>query len=41
MLITAFDLRVPLPSRTSLLGFAVSWVLVGVLIAGFVWFVRG
>lgn len=41
MLITAFDLRVPMPSRTSLLGFALSWVMVGLLIGGFVWFVKG
>jgi len=41
MLITAFGLRVPMPSRTSLAGFALGWVIVGALIGGFVWFVRG
>ncbi len=41
MLLTAFGLEVPMPSRTSLVGFAAGWVLVAALIAGFVWFVRG
>jgi hypothetical protein len=41
MLLTAFGLEVPAPSRTSLAGFSVGWVLVGALIGAFVWFVRG
>ena len=41
MLFTAFGLEVPLPSRTSLLGFAAGWMMVGALIGGFVWFVNG
>jgi Na+/proline symporter len=39
MLLSAFGLEVPLPSRTSLAGFAAGWLLVGALIGGFVWFV--
>jgi Na+/proline symporter len=41
MLLTAGGLMVPLPSRTSLLGFAAGWLLVGALVGGFVWFVNG
>jgi Na+/proline symporter len=40
MLLMAFGLEVPLPSRTSLAGFAAGWLLVGALIGGFVWFVH-
>jgi Na+/proline symporter len=39
MLLHSLGIEVPMPSRTSLAGFAVGWVLVGVLIGGFVWFV--
>jgi Na+/proline symporter len=38
---TSFGLMIPLPSRTSWLGFAVGWVLVAALIGGFVWYVHG
>jgi hypothetical protein len=41
MLLTAGGLEVPLPSRTSLLGFAAGWLLVGALVGGFTWFVNG
>jgi Na+/proline symporter len=41
MVFSAFELRVPWPSRTSLVGFALSWVLVGVLVGGFLWYVGG
>ncbi len=41
MLVTSFGLVVPLPSRTSLLGFTAGWLLVGALVGGFVWFVNG
>jgi Na+/proline symporter len=41
MLVSAFDLRVPVPSSTSIAGFAASWLLVGLLVAGFVWYVGG
>lgn len=41
MLISRFDLEVPMPSRLSLVGFAVGWVLVGLLIGGFMGLVRG
>ena len=41
MLLSAFGLEVPMPSKTSLIGFAAGWVLVGLLIGGFVRFVRG
>ncbi|MEJ7638550.1 MAG: sodium:solute symporter family protein [Singulisphaera sp.] len=41
MLLTSFELEVPMPSRTSLLGFAAGWVMVGMLLGGFAWFVRG
>jgi Na+/proline symporter len=41
MLLTAFGLEVPCPSRTSLIGFAAGWMMVGALVGGFVWFVSG
>ena len=41
MLLTSFELEVPMPSRTSLLGFAAGWVMVGLLLGGFAWYVRG
>jgi Na+/proline symporter len=41
MLLTAGGLEVPLPSRTSLLGFAAGWLMVGALVGGFIWFVNG
>ena len=41
MLATAHGLEVPLPSQTSLIGFAIGWVMVGALIGGFMWFVHG
>ena len=34
MLLTAFGLEVPLPSRTSLAGFAAGWMMVGALSGG-------
>jgi Na+/proline symporter len=40
MLLTRFGLEIPMPSRTSVTGFAAGWVLVGALIAGFMWLVR-
>ena len=39
MLCTAFGLEVPRPSVTSIVGFAVGWLCVGVLIGGFVFIV--
>ena len=39
MLFHAFGIEIPMPSPTSLAGFAVGWVLVGVLIGGFAWYV--
>jgi Na+/proline symporter len=41
MVFSAFEFRVPWPSKTSLVGFFVSWLLVGVLVGGFVWYVGG
>jgi Na+/proline symporter len=41
MLLSGFGLEVPMPSSTSLIGFAAGWVMVAALIVGFVWFVRG
>lgn len=41
MLLTAWGLEVPMPSRTSLIGFAIGWLLVGLLVGGFIGFVRG
>jgi Na+/proline symporter len=39
MLLTCFDLEIPRPSNTSLIGFLVGWICVGGLIGGFVWIV--
>ena len=36
MLITAYGLEVPAPSRTSVIGFAAGWVLTVMLVVGFV-----
>jgi Na+/proline symporter len=41
MLLSAWGLEVPMPSRTSLAGFAAGWLMVGALIGGFVWYVQG
>jgi Na+/proline symporter len=41
MLLSAFGLEVPMPSTTSLIGFAAGWALVGLLIGGFTRYVRG
>jgi Na+/proline symporter len=41
MLIERFGLEVPMPSKVSLAGFAVGWVLVYALVAGFTRYVRG
>ncbi len=40
MLLTALGLEIPVPSRTSLVGFLAGWVAVGLLVGGFVWIVR-
>lgn len=39
MLITAFGLEIPMPSRTSLAGFVAGWIAVAMLIGGFLWVV--
>ena len=39
MLCTAFGLEIPMPSRTSVVGFLAGWVAVAALIGGFVWLV--
>jgi Na+/proline symporter len=39
MLMTAGGLEIPAPSSASVVGFVVSWGLVGVIIGGFVWIV--
>jgi hypothetical protein len=39
LLISAWGLEIPRPSRVSVLGFLVGWLLVGALVAGFVWIV--
>jgi Na+/proline symporter len=41
MLITAFGLEVPRPSKTSVIGFALGWVLVLIIVLVFAWYVRG
>ncbi len=40
MLLTAFGLEVPMPSRTSIVGFLAGWLAVATLIGGFVLLVR-
>lgn len=40
MLITAGGLEIPVPSATSVVGFLGGWVLVGLLIGGFMWIIR-
>lgn len=37
MLFTACGLEIPVPSRTSVIGFGVVWLLIGGMIAAFVW----
>jgi Na+/proline symporter len=39
LIIATGGLEVPAPSRASVIGFGVSWVLVGLIIGGFVWIV--
>ena len=39
MLVTAGGLEIPKPSRTSVVGFMVVWLLVGALVGTFVWIV--
>jgi Na+/proline symporter len=39
MLCTALGLEIPMPSRTSIVGFLCGWVAVGILIGGFIWLV--
>ena len=39
MITTAFGLEIPVPSRTSVIGFVAGWVAVGLLIGLFVWIV--
>lgn len=39
MLVTAGGLEIPKPSRTSVVGFTMVWLLVGVLVGAFVWIV--
>ncbi len=36
MLTTALGLEIPMPSRTSVIGFLIGWVCIGVLIGGFI-----
>lgn len=40
MLVTAFGLEIPMPSRTSVIGFLAGWLAVAALIGGFVLLVR-
>lgn len=40
MLLTAGGLEIPWPSLTSLLGFLAGWVMVAMLVGGFLWIVR-
>lgn len=37
MLLTAGGLEIPVPSRTSVIGFAIAWLLVGAIIGAYVW----
>ena len=39
MLFNHFGFEIPVPSRTSVLGFLVGWLAVGALIGGFVWLI--
>jgi Na+/proline symporter len=39
MVCTAFGLEIPMPSRTSIIGFLAGWVAVAALIGGFLWLV--
>ncbi|MCR9296632.1 MAG: sodium:solute symporter family protein, partial [bacterium] len=39
MLLTAGGLEIPMPSRTSVIGFVTVWLLVGGIIGAFVWIV--
>ena len=39
MLLTAGGLEIPMPSVTSVVGFAVAWLCVAILIGGFIWIV--
>ena len=39
MLLSSFGLEIPMPSRTSLIGFAAGWLAVAALIGGFAWIV--
>ncbi len=39
MLVTAFGLEIPMPSRTSVIGFAAGWAAVAAIVGGFVWLV--
>ncbi len=41
MMVTAFGLEIPWPSRTSWLGFFAGWGAVALLIGSFFWLVRG
>ncbi len=41
MICTAMGLEIPLPSKTSVVGFAAGWLAVAALIGGFVWLVGG
>jgi hypothetical protein len=40
MLLTAWGLEIPMPSRTSVIGFAAGWLAVAAVVGGFVWLVR-
>jgi hypothetical protein len=40
LLISAAGLEIPVPSRTSVLGFAAGWVGVALLVVAFVWIVK-
>ena len=40
-LLTSLELEVPMPSRTSMVGFAAGWLMVGLLLGGFAWYVGG
>ena len=40
MLATAWGLEIPMPSRVSLVGFAIVWFLAALIIGGFIWIVN-
>jgi hypothetical protein len=40
MLVTAFGLEIPVPSRTSVLGFLAGWLAVALLVGGFLLIIR-